>query len=388
MKKIAILHAANSFNNGSFMLLINAIELLKAKYEKLHFYIEFNTTEDKDRLEKEMDKNISFEELPLTICKISNQSFFAKSINLYKKIFIHAKIMKKMGIDQIVILGGDDYSEYYKGRRIRFDLLRIKNYTKHIPVLMLSQSIGPFYGNRIKRARKCLSKPTILCREEISYQYCSQVLGLKNAFPSADLAFLDLPLQKCLKEEKRQIAIVPGGHYQLYTNNYNNYIRLWEEIIRFLLHHKELKDYSLILLPHVTRPEDDRKIIKAIENKIKNDRIIAVLDEKSPSDLRKTIGESFFTISSRMHASLSSFNQGKAAIVFAHSIKYNGIIGKGLSQNQLLIKKEAWLNNTVIEDLSMALDYLLKNKAEIEEEIRAKRLEFQENIRKQIQLLT
>jgi hypothetical protein len=54
MKKIAVLHAANTFNNGSFMLLINAIQLLHLKYENVHFYIEFNSIEDKCRLEKKI----------------------------------------------------------------------------------------------------------------------------------------------------------------------------------------------------------------------------------------------------------------------------------------------------------------------------------------------
>jgi colanic acid/amylovoran biosynthesis protein len=387
MKKIAILHAANTFNNGSFMLLINAIQLLNTKYENVHFLIEFNTLEDKYRLEKEMDKSISFEELPLAICKISNQSFFAKAINLYKKIYRHGIMMKKMGIDQIVILGGDDFSEYYKGKHIRFDLQRVKNYTKNIPVVMLSQSIGPFYGNRIKRARKCLSETTILCREEISYQYCSQVLGLKDVFPSSDLAYLDLPMQKIISDDKKQIAIIPGGHYQLYTNNYTDYLSQWEKILNLILQHNTLKEFNLILLPHVSRPEDDRRIIKALQQRIENKRLTAVLDEKLPSDLRNTIGESFFTVSSRMHASISAFNQGKAAIVFAHSIKYQGIIGKALSLDELLIKKEAWEKNSIIENFSSSLDYLLTNKANIEKEIRAKQLRFQEIIKNQMQIM-
>ncbi len=387
MKKIAILHAANTFNNGSFMLLINAIQLLNTKYENAHFLIEFNSTEDKHRLEKEINSDIRIEELPLAICKTTNAHFFTKAINLYKKIYRHAKKMKKMGIDEIVILGGDDFSEYYKGKHIRYDLQRIKNYSKHLPVLMLSQSVGPFSGSRIKQARKCLAETKILCREEISYQYCSQDLGLKAAFPSSDLAFLDLPLQKSIKEEKKQIAIIPGGHYQLYTKNYNQYLLLWEKIIKFLLEHKELSAYKLILLPHVTRPEDDRKIIQALDKRINNERLAVVMEEKSPSELRHIIGESYFTVSSRMHASISAFNQGKTAIVFAHSIKYEGIIGKDLSLNQLLIKKEAWEKNSIINDFSSALSFLLTNKTEIEKKLSKKRNQFQENIKQQMQIL-
>jgi len=385
MKKIAILHAANTFNNGSFMLLINCIQLVQEAYKDIELYIEFNTDEDKQRLFKEINNKQNIKELSLDICKISNKSFFKKAINLYHKIYTHSKDLKKLGISEIIILGGDDFSEYYKGKRIRFDLKRIKNYSKQIPTLFLSQSIGPFYSSRKRLAQKCFANTHILCREDISYKYCSQELGIKDAFPSADFAFLNLPKQVKIQEKKKQIAIVPGGNYKLYTENYDYYIKTWQEIIKTLLNNTKLKKYKLLLIPHVTRPEDDRKIIRELKKTLHESRIEIIDQELAPSTLRQIIGESDFIISSRMHASISSFNQGNAAIVFAHSIKYHGIIGNTIKLPKLIVPETAWKNKRVVFNFENALEYLINNQEKIQKQIKTNTNNIQENLKKQLQ---
>jgi colanic acid/amylovoran biosynthesis protein WcaK/AmsJ len=383
MKKIAILHAANTFNNGSFMLLINCIQLLNNAYKDIELHIEFNSGEDKQRLLKEIDCEKSIKDLKLDICKISDKSFIKKGLNLYHKINTHTKNLKKMGVSEIIILGGDDFSEYYKGKHIRFDLKRIRNYSKEIPTLFLSQSIGPFYSCRKQLAKKCFANIRILCREDISYTYCSQELGLKNVYPSNDFAFLDLPKQNKIHEKKKQIAIVPGGNYRLYTKDYDSYIKIWQEIIKTILKNTKLKEHKLLLIPHVTRPEDDRRIIK--ELKQANSRIEIIDKELRPSQLRQVIGESDFVISSRMHASISSFNQGNAAIVFAHSIKYHGIIGNTIKLPKLIIPETAWKNKSVVSSFKDSLGYLIDNQEEIQTQIKINTNNIKENLKKQLQ---
>ena len=383
MKKIAILHAANTFNNGSFMLLINCVQFLQETYKDIELHLEFNSDEDRQRLYKEINSKENIKELELDICKTSNKSFINKAINLYHKIYSHNKYFKQQGVSEIIILGGDDFSEYYKGKHIRFDLKRIRNYSKKIPTLFLSQSIGPFYSCRKRLAKKCFTNTHILCREDISYTYCSQELGLKNVYPSNDFAFLDLPKQKVIHEKKKQIAIVPGGNYRLYTKDYDSYIKTWQEIIETILNNTKLKEHKLLLIPHVTRPEDDRRIIKKLKQA--NSRIEIIDKELRPSQLRKIIGESDFIISSRMHASISSFNQGNAAIVFAHSIKYHGIIGNTIKLPKLIIPETAWENKSVVSCFENSLDYLIDNQEEIQNQIKTNTNNIQKNLKKQLQ---
>lgn len=388
MKKVAILHASNTFNNGSFMLLINTISFLRKKHKDLTLYIEWNTDEDKHRILEETQCHDIIQELKLDICKTTNKSLPAKLINLYHKIFSHGSLMKKIGIEEVVILGGDDFSEYYKGGHIIFDLWRIKNYSKHLKVKMPSQSIGPFYGLRQWWARRCLANTEIYCREAISYDYCREELGLKNVHLSADLALLDLIKQKevnTASSGSRSVVIVPGGHYKLYTSNYELYIKQWLGIITVLLETEALKDMKLLLLPHVTRPEDDRHIIKEICHRTSSDRIQAVTEEKKPSELRALIGASYFTVTSRMHPAISAFNQGKAAIVMAHSIKYHGIISQAFGLNELVVNEKAWQQQSAVEDFASALNYLLTYIESIEKDISLKTGNYKETLSRHMQ---
>ncbi len=384
MKKIAILHASNTFNNGSFMLLINCVSFLRKKHKNLALYIEWNTPQDKGRIIEETQCPAIIHELKLDICKTTNKSMFAKFINLYHKVFSHAKKMKNMGIDEIIILGGDDFSEYYKGGHIFFDLWRVKNYSKSLKVKMLSQSIGPFHPKREKWAQKCLSHTDIYCREALSYNYCQQKLGLQNVHLSADLALADLINQKLPEAHVKHIVVVPGGHYKLYTSDYELYLKEWLNIITVLLKAEALKGFEILLLPHVTRPEDDRVIIKEIARSIKDSRLQIITDEETPSALRAIIGASFFTVTSRMHPAISAFNQGKAAIVFAHSIKYHGIISQTFGQDKLVVSEKAWQQNSVGEEFSQALSFLLSDSSAIEKQIYLKAEQLRQTLNRQM----
>jgi len=130
----------------------------------------------------------------------------------------------------IIVLGGDDISEYYgvlKLLDILFRLHLLKRAGKKI--YLFGQSIGPFYSWRIRLTKNVLGRiDKIYYRGSRSYDYVTNVLKIKNNSSfSSDLAFLDLALQneaydieKYNIKANRYITFVPSGLWWKYSDSY------------------------------------------------------------------------------------------------------------------------------------------------------------------------
>lgn len=362
-----ILHAQNTFNNGSFMMLINLIWYYvkhAPEHARITFWVELDGEENYDRLMNAFPdqllsgKQVKIKQLPLKITSIDNSSILLKTIRLIAKFYRHPGIFKKLGIDSVILLGGDDISEYYKKWMIISDLYRIYRYSLKFPTILAGQTIGPFKGLREKVAAKCLSGTVIYTRDELSASYLKDRLCLteKHIHSSADLCFPELPGQETagtiLKSygltPDRYITLVPGGFYKLYTSDRMGYINSWVHLIKKLLETDAYKKKQIVLLPHVTRPEDDRKMISAIhlslsKNGDHTERICMIGEELMPHQLRQILGSAYLTISSRMHAALSTFQMRKPAIALGYSVKYEGVIGHSVQCPQLVVHCSARL---------------------------------------------
>lgn len=362
-----ILHAQNTYNNGSFMMLINLIWYYVKNapgQSRITFWVEQDGKENFLRLMEAFPREIlqhgkvEIRQLPLKITSIDNSSALRKAIRLYAKFYKHPLIFKKLGIDSVLILGGDDISEYYKKWMILSDLYRIRRYSRRFTTILAGQTIGPFKGLREKAAALCLSRTIIYTRDELSFSYLKDRLRLPEGHirSSADLCFPVLPAQEKasgildsykLKPDE-YITLVPGGFYKLYTSNRSGYINSWVQLIIKLLEAEAYKTKRMVLLPHVTRPEDDRKMIMAIHRTIKSQvkdpgRICMIGEELMPHQLRYILGSGHLTISSRMHAALSTFQMKKPAIALGYSVKYEGVIGRSVGCPQLVLPCSAKL---------------------------------------------
>lgn len=357
----AILHAQNTYNNGSFMMLINLIWYYVKQtpsHTRITFWIELDGKENYDRLIRSLPRELlpgrqfEIKQLPLKITSIDTSHFFRKAIRLIAKYYIHPGSFRKLGIDSVIILGGDDLSEYYKSWMILSDLYRIHRYSRKFNTILAGQTIGPFKGLREKVAAKFLSNTVIYCRDELTSSYLINRLNLpgQQIIPSADLCFPELPGQSGATGiletygliPGKYITLVPGGFYSLYTNNREGYIQSWVFLTKRLLEVTEFINKSIVLLPHVTRPEDDRKIIfdiyKAVtSHNSPSERICMISEELMPSQLRYILGSGHLTISSRMHAALSTFQMRRPAVALGFSVKYQGVIGLSLQCPQLVV---------------------------------------------------
>ncbi|OQA31895.1 MAG: colanic acid biosynthesis protein [archaeon ADurb.Bin336] len=385
MKKILILHAYNTYNYGSFMMLINFIEYNYKENKNLKFCVELDSKEDFERLKKEISKEIK-------IYFIKKKKFNYKKIKgkingfLYKQLFSQIEIIKQK-YSAVVILGGDDLSEYYAGWQVSFELLKIFFLSKKVPVFLIGQTIGPFNYWRKKIAKLTLSKSHIYLRDSLCKEYLEKEIGLNNLVLSSDLAFLDLPNQKKylnfyknfkIKKEN-YITLVPSGLVKQYTSNENDYINNWIILIKNLIKNPKFKNKKVVLLAHVLKPSstDDRIIIDKIYSKLENNfkkNIVLVKEELLPSQARSILGNGLFTITGRMHAAISTLQMKKPAISLAYSVKYAGIIGKDLELDLVIEAKgnTIWKNKKIVFDIERKVKDLISSKIKLNSKTQSK----------------
>ena len=395
--KIKIEHIPNTLNYGSLMMAVNIISKLADIFNKqVSFYVDCKTEKDLERLKKETLYNDIY--IYKTIDN-NEKNKVLKLIKLKKTIKKESKMF-----DGLIVIGGDDISEYYGIKSLISKLIRIQLFAKSIPVYLVGQTIGPF--NHIYTrllAKKVLNKVNLYVRDRDCLEYLEKI-GVKNIFDSRDLAFLDLPLQSDNKvinnilnkydiKNKRYITIVPSGLTESYTKDRESYINGQVNIIKSLMKNEKLEIDVVILLSHVLSPEyvDDRNIIKEIMKRIGDEyknKLIPVYDELLSSEARIILGNGLFSITGRMHAAVSTYQMGKPSLALSYSVKYKGVLGSGLGMNELIIEAnndEIWKGDKIVEQVNMKVNYIIENYDELINHIKVKLLEVKEMVNLQIE---
>lgn len=370
--KIKIEHISNTYNYGSCMMAITLMKKIKDNIDNVEFWVDASSFEDLDRLKKESGiENVKSYNLSIK----SNIVF--RAINKIKKVVL-TKLSENC--DVVIVIGGDDISEYYGKEYLENILKKIKTVSEEKKVILLGQTMGPFTGERKELAKESLKNTRIYTRDDICLSYLES-LGFKNVNIGRDLAFLELPMQRQASsilnkyniKNSKYITIVPSGLTECYTKNLESYIKEQVNIVKKTLDNKKLEDFKIVLLPHVLLPEhvDDRLIIKEIMNRIDKDyknRIVAIMDSMLPSEAREILGNGLFTITGRMHAAVSTFYMRKPAISLSYSVKYSGVIGDGLDMNDLVIEsadKDLWENGEISKLVEEKVNYVLDNYDEL-----------------------
>ncbi|NFO34811.1 hypothetical protein FDB37_14610 [Clostridium botulinum] len=377
--KINLTHISNTFNYGSSMMAIILMNYINSNIDNLEFYVDTFTEKDLERLKKETGIE------KIRRCNIpESDDFFKKLLNKFKKISLNRMIFS---VDVRIVIGGDDISEYYSIKGLKKELYKLKILSKYKKVILIGQTMGPFTGNRIGLARKCLNNTKIYTRDDKNFKYLQEI-GFENILKGRDLAFLNLPMQYKAKDilnkynliENKYITIVPSGLSKSYTKNSNKYVNEQINIINNIINNKKLKNLKIVLLPHVLLPEhiDDRLIIKEIMKKIDSkfkSKVIDIYDEMLPSEAREILGNGLFTITGRMHAAVSTFYMRKPAISLSYSVKYAGVIGDGLDMNELVIEsanEQLWSNGEISKLVDEKVNYILENYDELIKKIDVK----------------
>lgn len=391
--KIRIEHTSNPLNYGTNMMVTNFMYYLDKEMKKNNTYLlDVTNNEDLENYKRQYNQGDMEKQMidyDFTYASNIMQRLINKIKRDYTNKYATDKLIKKMtnNMDVLIVLGGDDLSEYYSIELLKKEFYRLNSIKKECKTILVGQTIGPFKEERIQLAKESFNGISIYSRDPWTTRYLKNDLDAKKVEDSADLAFLPLPGQdnlnikdRILKKyniiNRKYITIVPSGLYKSYCSNKEKYVENIIGIINYIS--KNYKEYNIVLLPHVLRNSeiDDRNIIKEIENKLgKREDIIYIYDEMDPLQARFILGNGYLTITGRMHGAISTLQMRKPAISIAYSVKYKGVIGEGLDLNELIVegsKKEDWEKNTIEKNVCDKLEYVLSNYDNLIEKINKK----------------
>ena len=362
--KIIVERIHSTFNYGSLMMAVNTLSVLNKNIPNCEFYVDASTEEDLYRLKKET--NLS----NIYVYRKKKNYSSNKIIHTIKKFFLYRK-----EFDAVIVLGGDDISEYYGIESLNWKLRNIlSNRFFGLKVVLLGQTVGPFTGERIKKARSVLNKVRVYTRDDKCFEYLKSI-GIKSGQKGRDLAFLQLPnsgdeiFEKYSLKRETYITMVPSGLYKWYTKDYKQYLDEQMRILRNLLSNNRLQNKKIVLLSHVIQPEhvDDRVVIKDMYNMLseeEKEKIVPIYDKLLSSEARSILSGGIFTITGRMHAAVSTFFSKKPALSLSYSVKYQGVIGEGLNRSDLIIEAagdEKWKGTNISDIVKEKVEYILDN---------------------------
>ena len=385
-KRIHISHIQNTFNYGSAMMAIALIDhLARLCPDELVFYTDAKTLEDLERLRASTDLS-NVHVLPPYEGGFTRPAKW-KDMPRWRKVpYIPAwfKGWKKRqdylikNSDVELILGGDDLSEYYVKRGVTFELARLWYISRKIPLLLPGQTIGPFTSYRKKWASFCLKKALIFTRDDPTWEYCVKELVLKRVFRSRDLAFLELPFQNDEKEKQRILSkysisgkyctIVTSSLTAHYTERKNDFIENFAEILRGIASRENIEKMVFLAHVHRTEPFDDRSVMKEVVNCLMNrdlggvlEKMVIIDNELLPYEARIILGNGRWTVTGRMHAAISSIQMGKPVVALSYSVKYDGVLSKGMGIPQFVIGAcgtEKWIDNRIAREVKERIDLI------------------------------
>jgi colanic acid/amylovoran biosynthesis protein len=260
------------------------------------------------------------------------------------------------GADMAIMLGGDDISEYYRSNIWRI-LMPMWAWTRHMPVVLLAQTIGPFRlrANRLF-ARFLFPSFRIVPRDLWTTEYLRQEFALDACLTQgSDLAYADLPLQHrtdIRDEVLARFGLVPDGYATVvisamqkegyYTPDRDVYLQRWQEIVEGLLDLPEMAGRKVCLLAHTFSKHygEERDYIAALVARLPAERmarVVPVTERVLQTRARFILGNGLMTLTGRMHPAVSTFQMGKPAITHAYSAKYEGVIGTMLGRSDLIL---------------------------------------------------
>ncbi|MFH4965336.1 polysaccharide pyruvyl transferase family protein [Gaetbulibacter sp. M235] len=376
MKKILIKNFKNLNNYGSGMMgLVTIDKIFKELKGNVQFYSDFDEYASLNEIKNELNNNSINLNVFKPITLQPKIKFLKPFYTLYN--ILNTKDIKQF--DLIIVLGGDDLSEYY-GKHIWPLLLSFYSWSFKSKMVLLGQSIGPFnfWLNRFV-FKKLANRSKIFTRDKFCFDYIINELGIiKNVTLSGDLAFLDLPLQKSIEYQEKTLLrfdlvpneyvtiIISGLFGKYYTDSKEDYFGCFKELIIKIKNNNELKDKKICFIAHTFPPHgNESDLLKEFEDYVKGiEGLVFIKDKIYQGAARFILGNGKFTITGRMHASVSTFQMGKPSISLSYSVKYRGVIGNNLGQNDLIIESnnpELWKNRAIVDLIYNKISYLIND---------------------------
>ena len=294
--------------------------------------------------------------------------------------------------DLLVVLGGDDISEYYRPNIWRYIALYWVR-ARSAPVALLAQTVGPFarLPNRLA-VRFLMPSLRVVPRDRWTTGYLADEFGLRrNVIQGSDLAYNDLPLQhdSALQAEtlaryglvpERYATVVVSGMQKdgYYTSDAAAYYQRWADIVQALLALPAMAEKRICLLAHTFGIYGDESVnIARVLDLLPAEaraRVVPVTDRILATRARFVLGGGLFTVTGRMHPAVSTFQMGKPAITLAYSKKYEGVIGTMLGRSDLIIDAnhpELWAGQAIVDLVATKAEQTLARHDQLCADIRA-----------------
>ena len=292
--------------------------------------------------------------------------------------------------DKIIVLGGDDFSEYYSKYIASIEIYRLWRYNKHTEVIMLGQTIGPF--NRIINrfvVKSLLPKIKVFARDPWTVNYFKKEFNM-NINLMGDIAFNPLPIQSNVSIENdildkyslkkdSYFTVVISGLFEsgYYCDSEDVYLLRHKEFIQEALKLDKLSDKKVVLLAHTFPPYGDessliQKLFLMFSDK-EQESIIVVKEKILSTRARFILGNGLFSITGRMHPAVSTLQMGKPSIMLSYSSKYQGVIGMSLNRSDLIIDANIptlWKSGQIVSLVKEKIVYTLDNYSQMMSEIK------------------
>ena len=389
MPQKIFIHRFHCLNNyGSAMMGLVVLENLRRIYgNDTQFFFDSNGFSSIDEINAELSRPVRLQHYALPD-PVTSRFKWVRSYQKRKYIFTDPEIRP---FDLVVVLGGDDLSEYYTYKIYR-DLLRYWRWSKNTRLVLLGQSIGPFERWRNRMVMRLFFRNIpIYARDPWTVEYLKKEFGLhKNVFPSTDLAFADLPLQNDRERETRTLQtygltpdtyatfVISGLQGKYYTPDRDMYFSRWREFMQMALQQAG-NDFRFVLLAHTFPPHaNEAALIRAFVNELPGklrQHLVAITDKIGPTAARHILGNGRFTLTGRMHAAVSTFQMGKPAVSLAYSAKYKGVLGGNLGRNDLIIwadEPSLWHSGEISRRVEHTIQYLHRHYERLTGDIRTK----------------
>jgi len=372
LKKIVVLQIPNSKNNGSAMMAINSINFFDSQFKQdVEFCCDFSSDEDKLRVVAELNSGVKISRLALP--KLEKGSNMVLSVfNRLRWIKDTITLISEKKILSVIVLGGDDFSEYYSGYKIIFRLYFMYRLSLKFPVYLIGHTIGPFKSWRKNAFSFLMARCRIVTRDALSLEHCQKDLKHKHSLQGHDLAWFNLPKQttelkdkmltKYSLQENQFVVVTPSALVTHYAETEEDYFSSWKK----LLEHLRAEGRQIVLMPHVFNhvKRDDRWVISEIKKQVPNlDGITYIDDMLLPSECRAIVSSCYFSIACRMHAAVSTLQTGKPNIALSYSVKYAGVIGGDMDLPELVIEAAdgALWKGGVVEEINEKVQFIEEN---------------------------
>jgi colanic acid/amylovoran biosynthesis protein len=280
--------------------------------------------------------------------------------------------------DVIADFSGDSYRDRPGGVSIAHNVNLLAARSVKKPVVLVSQSLGPFRWYSRHLTRFALNKAALIYIRERRTLAILKDLKVKSRITIApDIAFvlqrynkeklLDIYNQEGISKSDRNKKLVGIStsnllHY-LAQKKYNyDYILA---MVHFIEYVHTSNDATVILIPHEIKPAcmgiDDRIISYQLAERLQNPSWLKVIKfDHDPSEIKTLISSLDVLIAARMHAGIAALSSNIPTIFLSWSHKYHGLL------EEMNIPEFVWDGDTEnLDSLKKLFDKLMQERESI-----------------------